>query len=254
MTARGASRGAVVHRHSAGVGTDRLPRFRRPARAHRAASRAVRRAAEVVDRRAVRARTGGHQPVARPSLDAARDLLRMAAARRRRGSRRRPVLHPARPGRDARAVRCVPVGLAALVAAWSRHGSGRSGRRGRRERRFGRRSSDVAARGARAASVAAHLRGRGRTRRGARGNVAGAGHPRSGRARACAATRSAAAPVPTTPGRRPPRGRWPTASRLCSDGRSAPPLCSRPPPIPGARARSCGPRSRSARWPSAAAS
>ena len=51
-----------------------------------------------MERARVRGRDRGHQPPARPGLDAAGDLLRVAAARSCRGARRRARLH--RPGAD----------------------------------------------------------------------------------------------------------------------------------------------------------
>ena len=72
---------AVARGDRAAVGPDRLRGVRRAARARRAVSRAVRGAAGVADRRAVRAGARRHEPAAGPRLDAACDLLRLAAAR-----------------------------------------------------------------------------------------------------------------------------------------------------------------------------
>src|SRR4051795_5263283 len=71
-------------RGPAGVGSDRVHRLRRAARAYRAAARAVRHAATVAAGARVRGRDRGDQPAARAGVDADGDLLRLAAARGRR--------------------------------------------------------------------------------------------------------------------------------------------------------------------------
>ena len=107
------------------VGTHRLHRLRRPAGAHRAAARAVRRAARVADRRrssSARSPPSTCSP-ARPRRSW-RSTARGGCAARGGRAARRPLLHPARPGRDPRALGPVPVGIAAHVAArrraWAR--------------------------------------------------------------------------------------------------------------------------------------
>jgi hypothetical protein len=106
---------AHARRDSAGVGPDRLHRVRRAAGARRAVPRAVRNTTGMAYRCPVRACARGDQHPARTGLDTARDLLRLAATRIQRSTRRRPWLHPARPRADLRALRSVPCGLAAYM-------------------------------------------------------------------------------------------------------------------------------------------
>jgi hypothetical protein len=110
---------------------DRSHRLRRSARAHRAAAKAVRRT--WLDTRArVRGGDRGLQPVARPGIDPARDLLRAAAGGPGRCARRWPVLH--RPGGLAHhgALSAVPRSRATDLDPWRGCWSGRSGGRRRR--------------------------------------------------------------------------------------------------------------------------
>ena len=79
----------------------------------------------MADRRAVRAGDRSDQHPARTSLDAARDLLRLAAARPHGSSHRWSWLHPARPRSDPRAVRAVPRGITARLDTGCRDGSRR---------------------------------------------------------------------------------------------------------------------------------
>ena len=81
------------------VDAHRVRRLRRAAGAHRAAARAVRRAPRVDRGARVRGRARGVQPAARPGLDAAGDLQRVAGRRPGRCRRRRARLHPARARR-----------------------------------------------------------------------------------------------------------------------------------------------------------
>ena len=85
------------------MGPHRVHRVRRPARAYRAATAAVRPGPGLAGGGRVRGWGRGRQPAARPGLHPARDLLRVAAAGRGRSTGRRPVLHRARPDRDPRA-------------------------------------------------------------------------------------------------------------------------------------------------------
>src|SRR5450759_5188513 len=78
-SARRADR-ALLRADRQGVGPDRLRGLRRPTGARAAAARAVCRAAEMAERSAVRAGDRRDQPAARPRLDPAGDLLRLAAA------------------------------------------------------------------------------------------------------------------------------------------------------------------------------
>ena len=148
---------------------------------------------------AVRARDRRHQPAARPGLHAARDLLRVAAARRPRRAARRRLLHRSRARGDPRAVGAVSAGIAARVGArrrpWSRRRGGR--RCGAGGPRRGR--TDLAARGSPAAPRRrARLRTRRRDRRRRRaGAVARARAARVRRRRAATSERLAA-----------PRRRW----------------------------------------------
>ena len=75
---RGATRPGRDRDHHARMGADRLHRLRRPAGAHRAAARALRRAPPLAGRAHVRGRDRGLQPAAGPGVDAARDPLRVA--------------------------------------------------------------------------------------------------------------------------------------------------------------------------------
>ncbi len=188
-------------RDRARVGPDRLHRLRRAARAHRAVSRAVRAAPRAGStERAVRARDRRHQPAARPGLDAARDLLRVAAAR---GPRARCSAASASscPGwsRSSRCRRCScrgrrPPGCAAPAWAPARRsprwrcapGSGVAARSGTRDRRGADARSPTGSRGLAAALAGTWLvlvllacgapswLGAARARLRARGRLAGA--------------------------------------------------------------------------------
>src|SRR5439155_886228 len=92
--------------------------------AHRAAAPALCRPPRLAGRPGVRGRGGRVQPAARPGVDAAGDLLRVAGTRPGRRAPRRYRLHPPGAGGDPRARRAVPHRHATGV------GQGCRGRRG----------------------------------------------------------------------------------------------------------------------------
>ena len=109
------------------VGPHRGDGLRRPARARRAPSIALRRAAGMAQRGRLRRRRRRDQPAPRSRLDAARDLLRLAGGRRPWRRRRRALVHLPGTRRDPLPRRALPVAPAAA----------RRARRGQRRRRGG---------------------------------------------------------------------------------------------------------------------
>ena len=77
-----------------------MHRIRRSARPHRAAAQALRGTTRLAVGRRVRRRRRHHQPAARPRIDPAHDLLRLAPRRPGRRDSRRRLFHRARPHRD----------------------------------------------------------------------------------------------------------------------------------------------------------
>ncbi len=171
-TRHGAASRRLAAHHRAGVGPHRVHRLRWAARAHHAVPRAVRNTPGMADRGSVRARDRGDQPAARTGLDTARDLLRLAAARPPGGAHRRTQFHSARAGGDPRALRAVPLGIAAHVDSGRRDGSRRSSRRRRDQGRAGRGRANLETHDRAAAAPHPPLRARGRGRGGHDGSVA----------------------------------------------------------------------------------
>ena len=140
--ARGRGGASVVAHHRRAVGTDRLHRIRRPARAHRVAARPVRRTQAVDQPARVRGRHRGVQPAARPGIDPARHLLRLARRRPAGSDRRWRRVHRARARAHPRPRRAVPRRRAAHLGPRRRGRRGCRGRRGRGARRHRPRSTE----------------------------------------------------------------------------------------------------------------
>ena len=121
--------------HCAGVGPHRLHRLRRATDAHRHAARSDGGAPGLARPDGIRGRHRGHQHSARPRLDAARHLLRLAPPRGARRTRGRRLLHLPRAGRHHRPGGRVPPLASTPLGGGRRTRRGSGGRTRRRVRR-----------------------------------------------------------------------------------------------------------------------